>query len=38
VIYASTLPIEGLLAEAKTEWRQLAAKRPDDPVRLAYAR
>lgn len=38
VIYASTLQIEGLLAEAKAEWRQLAAERPDDPVLQAYAR
>jgi hypothetical protein len=38
VIYASTLQIEGLVAEAKAEWRRLAAERPDDPVLQAYAR
>ncbi|MDR3684594.1 MAG: hypothetical protein P4L11_12785 [Geothrix sp.] len=38
LVYASTLQVYGLLAEAKVEWRALASQRPEDPMLQAFAR
>jgi hypothetical protein len=38
LVYASTLHVFGLLAEARAEWRILASQRPDDPMLQAFAR
>ena len=38
LLYASTLQVYGLLAEAKAEWRTLASQRPEDPMLQSLAR
>ena len=38
LVYASTLQVFGLSADAKREWRALSALRPDDAVLKSYAR
>jgi len=38
LLYASTLQIYGLLAEAKAEWRTLEGQRPQDPMLQSLAR
>jgi hypothetical protein len=38
LVYASTLQVYGLLAEAKAEWRVLASQRPEDPLLQTFAR
>ena len=38
LVYAATLHVYGLLAEAKVEWRILASQRPEDAMLQAFAR